>query len=137
MTAAPAIYFGPELTTQDIADALGVSYRTVNRWANEWHGGVGTGVYRSLTTVDLLVARAWYVIDGDPPRRGASATVRRQRLLAENVIRRCPRRWLLLTPTHAETCDEAETAAVMWLDSQQPAGQLIDLWSTPGDTHDR
>lgn len=120
------------LTVVDIADRLGVPRRQVCSWAVAWHGGVGQGHRRRLDHVDLYVARAWQELGGAiTNRQGYYGRVSPRYRLVEAVIRAEPRRWLLVAGDVIETCDEAETAAVMWLDSGQPAGLVIDLWSTP------
>lgn len=130
--SAPILAPDEHFTTWSLARWLSVPYRTVARWAVEWQGKVGSGNERRLTTSDLLVGRAWYVIEGNPPTSGTSTAVLAQRRLAEEAIRRDPRRWLLIDERRAETFDGAEDAAIAWLWSHDtPAATLIDLWSVP------
>lgn len=126
------------LTTGQVARDLGVDPMTVLRWAIEWHGRTGHRHRHRLTPTDALVARAWYVIDGNPPTRGGCVAPGgpERRRLAEVAVRRSPKRWLLVSAQSAETYDEAEDAARAWLDSAQPAAQLIDLYSVPEESPD-
>lgn len=123
---------GEVYTTASIAERLGVDQVTVGRWARDWTGGNGSGNYYSLTLVDLLVARAWHVINGEYPAEGTCQSARLLRELSETAIRDRPKQWLLLAAGFAMTFDTAEAGAAAWLASGWPAATLIDLWSTPG-----
>lgn len=127
-------------TAPAIAALLGLDRITVSSWAVSWHGPIGTGNRRRLTTVDRFVARAWQVLSGNYGGnwggngygRSASPLMRQ----VEAAIRRRPRAWLLVAGYVIETYDTAEEAAAAWLDSGQPAAQLIDLFSVPEESPD-
>ena len=119
-------------TVVAIADALGVPRLQVASWAVAWHGPIGTGNRRRLDTVDRFVARAWQVLGGARSGHRYGYASDRYRLV-EAAIRSDPRTWLLVAGYVIETHDSAEDAARVWLDSGQPAGQVIDLWSRPDD----
>lgn len=121
------------ITVSRIADRLGIPRKHVSSWAVAWHGSAGTGYRHRLDLVDVLVARAWQVLGGayngevsHYGRRPAAKYVR-----AETAIRSDPHRWLLVAGDHVHTYQRAEAAGWAWLRSGEPAGLVVDLWSTP------
>lgn len=111
------------ITPHQIADDCGVAYETVARWAQRWHGEVGSGVYRTYTEVDARVARAWVVIDRERPGQNGLLLC----TLAETAIRHRPRRWLALSMVGASTHDTAAEAVQEWRPDRYPFVRLIDL----------
>lgn len=125
-------YTGEAHTVRAIADRLGIPQRQVCSWAVAWHGLTGQGRPRRLDFVDVLVARAWLEMGGACTNRpGYYGHVADRYRHVETAIRSEPRQWLLLAGHLAETFDTAEAATRAWLDSGQPAGQIIDLCSVP------
>jgi hypothetical protein len=110
-------------TAHQIADDCGVTYETVARWAQRWHGEVGSGNRRPYTDIDAKVARAWVAIDRERP--GVNGVV--LCVLAETAIRHRPRRWLALSMVGASTHDTAEEAVQEWQHDRYPFVRLIDL----------
>jgi len=111
--------------TATVAEAFGVTTRAVRYWASQWHP-TGKGGRLRLTDTDVMLLQAIFTITDRT--RGGGECQRRLIECAEAAIRGAPRRWLLLAGPVVETCDSAEDAAAMWLNSRHPAGQVIDLW---------
>jgi hypothetical protein len=109
-----------------VAADLQVSPSTITAWCRAWHGPRRPGRWR-LSAGDELVARAWLAITGGRPNnRPVVAELRR---LAEDAVRRHPRRWLLLVARdrYAATFDRHDEAVAAALARAGAGPWLIDL----------
>jgi hypothetical protein len=114
-----------------VAADLGVSPATIRRWYRAWHGPHQARSWQ-LSPVDELVARAWWTISGgQADNRPLVAELRR---LAEDAVRRHPRRWLVLVARDrwAQTFDHHVDAVAATVARVSAGPSLIDL-AHPGD----
>jgi len=114
-------------STADVADILGVTHVTAWRWADALDlGHPGHGGRIRFTSTDLLICRAWVMLDAE--RAGGADVMAIRRLVAAALQSRPGAYVVVLGPHEARTVDTAAEAAALAFGGGRPhVRKIIDL----------